>query len=113
MLLYVLIIFAVAALGGLVLARMHLKDDDAPLGLAAVHGLLGAAGLVLLVWFVLQNGAGGMLWGSVILFVLAALGGFVLITKHLRGESLSSGLIYTHGAAAVIGFVLLLFVYLR
>lgn len=112
MLLYVLILFAVAALGGLVLARMHLKDDDAPLGLAAVHGLLGAAGLVLLLWFVLQNAAGGMLWGAVVLFVLAALGGFVLITKHLRGESLSSGLIYTHGAAAVIGFVLLLFVYL-
>lgn len=112
MLLYVLILFAVAALGGLVLARMHLKDDDAPLGLAAVHGLFGAAGLVVLVWFVLQNGAGGMLWGAVVLFVLAALGGFVLITKHLRGESLSSGLIYTHGGAAVIGFVLLLFVYL-
>lgn len=112
MLLYAIIAFAVAAIGGLVLARMHLNDDDAPLGFAAVHGILGAAGLVLLLWFVLQNGVGGMIWGSVVLFVLAALGGFVLITKHLRGESLSSGLIYTHGGVAVVGFVLLLFVYL-
>lgn len=112
MLLTALIVFALAAVGGLVLLRMHLQNDDAPLGLAAVHGILAATGLVLLLWFVLQNGAEGLLWGSVALFVLAALGGFVLITKHLRGESLPSGLMYGHGGAAVVAFILLLVVYL-
>lgn len=103
-----LILFALAALGGIALAAMHIQKDEAPLGVAAVHGLLGAAGLVLLVLTVLQSGAGGLMWGSVVLFVIAALGGFVLIAKHLRGDSLPNGLIFTHGGAAVIAFVLLL-----
>lgn len=107
-----LIAFALAAVGGLVLIRMHLRKNDAPLGLAALHGLLAATGLVLLLWFVLQNGAEGLLWGSVALFLLAALGGFVLITKHLRGESLPTGLMYGHGGAAVVAFILLLVAYL-
>lgn len=107
-----LIVFALAAVGGLVLLRLHVKHDDAPLGLAALHGLLAATGLVLLLWFVLQNGASGLLWASVALFVVAALGGFVLITKHLRGESLPNGLMYGHGGAAVVAFILLLIGYL-
>lgn len=103
-----LVLFALAALGGIGLAWMHLQNDDAPLGIAAVHGLLGAAGLVVFLWALLQSGGGGLLWGSLVLFVLSALGGFLLIAKHLRGESLSSGLIFTHGGAAVVAFVLLL-----
>lgn len=106
-----LILFALAALGGIGLTVMHLQNDDAPLGIAAVHGLLGAAGLVLLIWSVLQSAGGGLLWTSVVLFVVAALGGFVLLTKHLRGDSLSPGLMYTHGGAAVVAFVLLLVVH--
>lgn len=112
MMLTALVVFALAAVGGLVLLRMHLMKNDAPLGLAAVHGVLAAGGLVLLLWFVLQNGAGGLLWASVGLFVVAALGGFVLIIKHLRGESLPTGLMYGHGGAAVVAFILLLVGYL-
>lgn len=103
-----LILFALAAVGGVGLAVMHIQNDDAPLIVAAAHGLLGAAGLVVLIMAVLRSGGSGLLWGSVGLFVVAALGGFVLIAKHLRGESLSNGLIFTHGGAAVIAFVLLL-----
>lgn len=112
MLFTALILFGLAALGGLFLLQSHLRTDDAPLGVAAVHGLLGAAGLVVLIVTVLQGSAGSLLWGAFALFVVAALGGFVLIAKHLQGESLSAGLMYTHGGAAVIAFVLLLVVYL-
>lgn len=106
-----LLLFAAAAIGGGTLTWMHLKNDDAPIGFAAVHGVLAASGLVLLLWTVLQNGAAGLLWGSVILFVLAALGGFVLITKHLRGESLTAGLMLGHGGIAVLAFLLLVVAY--
>lgn len=112
MLFTALILFGLAALGGLFLLQSHLKNDHASLGVAAVHGLLGAAGLVVLIVTVLQRSAGTLLWAAVALFVIAALGGFVLIAKHLQGESLSPGLMYTHGGAAVIAFVLLLIVYL-
>lgn len=112
MLLTALILFGLAALGGAALLWMHLQNDDAPLSVAAIHGLLGATGLVVLLWTVFQSSAGSLLWASVLLFVLAALGGFVLITNHLRGESLSPGLMYGHGGAAVVAFVLLVVAYL-
>jgi len=112
MLLTALILFGLTALGGVALLWMHLQNDDAPLGIAAVHGLLGAAGIAVLVWTVLQTGAGGLLWGAVILFVLSALGGFVLIAKHLQGDSLAPSLMYGHGGAAVVAFVLLVAAYL-
>lgn len=111
MLLTALLLFALAALGGLFLLQSHLKHDDASLGIAAVHGLLGAAGIVVLIWTLLQGSVSGLVWASVGLFVLAALGGFVLITKHLRGESLPPGLMYGHGGAAVLAFVLLALAY--
>lgn len=107
-----LVLLALAALGGIGLTLLHLKKDDAPLSVAAVHGILGAAGLGVLLWTVLQTGASSLVWASVVLFVLAALVGFVLITKHLRGESLTSTLMFTHGGAAVVAFVLLLIAYL-
>ncbi len=112
MLLTALILFGLAALGGTALLWMHLQNDDAPLGIAALHGLLGAAGLVVLLWTVLQRRAGSLLWASVLLFALAAVGGLVLITNHLRGNSLSPGLMYGHGGAAVVAFVLLIVSYL-
>ncbi|HEX8758354.1 MAG TPA: hypothetical protein VF745_18605, partial [Steroidobacteraceae bacterium] len=46
---YVLIIFAIAAVGGLVLAAHVLRDKFAPWALSLLHALLGAAGLVLLI----------------------------------------------------------------
>lgn len=106
-----LILFALAALGGVGLAVMHIQNDDAPLIIAAVHGLLAASGLVVLILTVVQSGGSGLVWSSVALFVIAALGGFVLIAKHLQGKSLSNGLIFTHGGAAVVAFVLLLLAY--
>lgn len=112
MMLAAIILFALAVGGGVVLAWMHLQNDDAPLLFASGHGVLGAAGLVSLLWAVLQGSATGLLWAAVVLFVLTALGGFVLITKHLRGESLSAGLMYGHGSTAVVAFILLLIAYL-
>lgn len=111
MMLTTIVLFALAAVGGTVLTWMHLRDGDAPLVFAAGHGVLAAAGLVLLIWSVLQGGATGTLWAAVVLFVLAALGGFYLMVKHLQGESLSSGLMLGHGGAAVVGLVLLLIAY--
>lgn len=42
------------------------------------------------------------------LFVLAALGGFVLIGNHAKGRLIPKPLMGVHATAAVIGFVLLL-----
>lgn len=113
MILTALILFALAAVGGLYLATRHLSAQAPSIGVAVVHGLLAAGGLVVLIITLLgATRVGGLQWTALALFVVAALGGFVLFAQHLREKTLPSGLIYVHGGAAVIAFILLLITYL-
>ena len=101
------ILFALAALGGIVLAILRLRGRPTlPLGLAILHGLLAAAGLVALFWAVLGRGLAAK--ASLTLFVVAALGGFVLFAFQLRQKAIPIGVMLIHALIAVIAFVLLL-----
>ncbi len=104
----VLVLFALAAVGGVVMLMMHLQSKKIPMGLAIGHGLLAAVALVLLISSVAGGGGGGYLTISVVLFVVAALGGFVLFAAQLKGKPLSTPMIFIHGGVAVVAFVLLL-----
>ena len=106
---YAAILFAVAALGGVVLALMRFGGREIPpMALALVHGLFAAAGLVTLIVAVV--GAGFTTWtaAAVVGFVIAAIGGFVLFSYHLRRQALPKSYVVGHGAVAVVSFVILL-----
>ena len=102
------ILFAVAALGGLVLGVLGLRQRDLPMWLSLIHGLVAAAGLITLIIGVMQGNAGLLPIYALILFLITALGGFVLFSYHLRRKRHPKGLIVIHALAAVIAFVLLL-----
>lgn len=103
------ILFAIAAVGGLTMAYIHFKQDKNPPGaLAALHGVLAATALVILLWGVVQMHASGMLVWALGLFVVAALGGFFLVSFHLRRQRLPSPVIVIHALVAVLAFLLLL-----
>lgn len=102
------ILFAVAALGGLVLGTLGFRRRELPMGLALLHGAVAAAGLVTLIIGVVQENVGTIVIVSLILFLVAALGGFVLFSYHLRKKPHPKVLIVLHALAAVIAFVLLL-----
>ena len=108
MLIYALCIFAIAALGGLVLAASVLRGRLAPWAISLLHALLGASGMVLLVVVVLQGSAAGRVTAALGLLVLAALGGFYLASIHLRKEVAPKGVVFLHAGIAVIGFLTLL-----
>lgn len=112
MLTYALIIFAIGALGGLVLAASVLRGRLAPWALSVVHALLGATGLVLLIVVVMQGAPAGRVSAALGLFVLAALGGFYLASIHLRGKVAPKAVVLIHGGVAVVGFLTLLSVVL-
>ena len=104
-----LILFAVAALGGLIMASIRLRGSNPPLALALVHGGVAAAGLVALVVAVLHAGASTSAPRiALALFVVAALGGFVLFATHLRKKNIPVPLMLIHAVVAVGGFVILL-----
>lgn len=104
-----IVLFALAAVVGLAMALAHVRGQTPPRAVSAVlHGLFAASGLVILLIAVATAGTGGGAGLALGLFLLAALGGFTLLSFHLRGRPLPGGLIAGHGLLAVAAFVVLL-----
>ena len=106
MLNYALIIFAIGAIGGLVLANNVLRGKLAPWAVSLLHALLGATGLVLLL-IALLHGAVNLVCIAFVILVVAALGGFYLASLHLRKKVAPAAVVIIHASVAVIGFLLL------
>lgn len=103
------VLFALAAVAGLTMAYIHFKRDrNPPGGLAALHGVLAASGLLLFILAVIQKGATAYLGWALGLFAVAGLGGFFLLSFDLRGKRFPSPVILVHALVAVVAFVLLL-----
>ena len=104
-----IVLFAIAALAGLTMAVMHFRKAHAasPV-LAVLHGVFAASGLIVLLLAVIKIGMHGAPAIALGLLVTAALGGFGLLSFHLRGRALPSGLVVGHALLAVAGFVTLL-----
>lgn len=100
-------IFAIAAIMGMVLLSHVLKSKPTPKGVMIVHGLFAATGLVLLISYVFGDQPGPM--ESLVLFVIAALGGFIMVARDLTGKTIPKWLAVAHGLLAVRGFIALIF----
>src|SRR5690349_1535809 len=103
-------LFVVAALAGLTMAIQHFQGKSPPsVGLAVIHGLFAASGLVVLLLALIKAGLNGAPALALGLFVIAALGGFTLaLGFHARQRALPSGLVVGHALLAVTAFVILL-----
>ena len=108
--LYALIVFAIAALGGLTLAAVYvLQGRLAPWPLSLLHAALGAIGLLLLVYAAMTTGLlPGTALAALVILAIAALGGFYLASIHLRGEVARKPIVFIHAGVAAIGFLALL-----
>lgn len=100
-------IFAVGALGGLVLASYVLRGRLAPWALSLLHAALGATGLVLTLIVLAAGGSPHNTALALLLLVIAALGGFFLASYHLRKQPGPKPVVLIHAGVAVVGFVLL------
>lgn len=102
-------LFAVAALGGLVMASLVLRGRLAPWALSLLHAALGATALVLtgLVVFGGTAPPAGYAGPALLILIVAALGGFFLATFHLRKLPPPRAAVLAHAGLAVIGFLLL------
>lgn len=102
-------LFAIAAVGGLAMAYIHFRKDRNPPGwLAALHGLASATALLMLAWVVAFSGRVSLIAWAFALFVVSALGGFYLVSFHLRKRRLPGAGVVVHALLAVAAFGLLL-----
>lgn len=115
MLIAAVIVLGIVVLLGSGLATMYLSDvtATAPWHLAAVHGLIGLAGLGLLVLALQEPAPAAVNLGtasfgvtSAWLFALAAVFGATIFTRRWRKRR-AGGLIAVHASLAVTAFVLL------
>ncbi len=106
MLYTIIAIFALAAILGMVLLSYVLRKKTTPKAVMIGHGLFAATALVLLLVYTFDHQPGPV--ESLILFVIAALGGFILVAKDLTGKEIPKWLAVVHGLTAVAGFILLL-----
>ena len=104
-----ILIFAIGAVGGLVLASHVLRGRLAPWALSLLHMALGATGLVLTALVVLggSDAGKGIIPIALLILVLAALGGFYLASIHVRKVVAPKGVVFLHAGIAVTGFLLL------
>ena len=104
-----IVVLAITALGGLLMAGMRFSGrPHPPTFITMVHGLLAASGLTLILYAAFTSGMPGGGWGGLVLLLVAVLGGLVLnLRYHWEKRELPIGLILGHAALAAAGFVVL------
>jgi uncharacterized membrane protein len=105
-----IVLLAIAAAGGLVIAGIRFSGrPHPPSWLAMTHGLIASAGLTLVLYAAFaQHGLPGLGGLGLVLLLLAAMGGLVLnLAYHWRERALPIWLVLVHAAVAATGLVML------
>ena len=106
----VIVLFAITATGGVIMAGIRMSADrNPPAWLAMLHGLLAGSGLTLLLFAAFTIGIPTYAMWALILLIIAALGGvFLNLCYQEKRDLLPKPVIYIHALIAVIGFILLI-----
>jgi hypothetical protein len=108
MLYVTIVLFALAAIVGVVILKNWLTSSDTSRTVVYLHGIFAASGLLLLIVFAFQN-PGNYPKASIILFAIGALGGFYMFAEDLKKRFSPMWLAFVHALLGVAGFLLLLF----
>ena len=102
-------LLAIVALGGFTMAGMRIADKPRPPAwLAALHGLLAAAALTLLLYAYFTVGLPPLARSALLfLLVATAVGAVLNLNFHWKKLPLPLGLIMIHAAIAIVGIILL------
>ncbi len=99
-------LFSVGALAGIYLLALVLQTKQTPKFVSLIHGGFVVVALTMLIMYSTTNGPGPI--ESIVLFVMAALGGLILIYRDMTGKTMPKWLAVGHGLIAVGGFIFLL-----
>jgi hypothetical protein len=107
-----IILFLYAALSGLVMVVGIFRGAKPWVPLVLGHGVLAATALVLALLVAIATGVAAIKYGVAVLF-LTALGGFLLLSFHLRGKPHPWVVVVLHALPAVGGVGCLVFALLH
>jgi len=99
-------LLVVAAISGAVMiAYIFVGSVHPPMPLAIMHGSAAASAVILAVSSAITKGASTALTLSLVVLILALLGGLYLLAFHLQGKSHPRLVIALHALLALGGFV--------
>ncbi|HEX7046293.1 MAG TPA: hypothetical protein VF275_01800 [Gammaproteobacteria bacterium] len=101
-------LFLLAAVGGIVMATQIFRGRTPTVAIAALHGPLAAIALLMLFWLWMQSGASQVMSIGLGVLVVAALGGFFLLSFHIRNKPHPKPVVVLHALLAVTGVVTLI-----
>lgn len=99
-------LFSLTAIIGIVMLSFVLQGKKPSRVLVFTHGPLAIAAVILL--FVYSSDHHPIPLESIVLFLIAATGGFILIAHDLMGKTIPKWLGIAHGLIAVAGSIFLL-----
>lgn len=109
MLISAIILFIIAAIFGLVILTAILKDKPTPKPFVFIHGPVAAIALIIVIInLVMQGFASPLLITSVVLFVLAAIGGLTLLTIDMTNKPIPKKIAMMHPLVAAAGLIALI-----
>lgn len=98
--------FSLAALIGLYLLTLVWTRSDIPKPVALIHGAMAATGVLLLLVYIVGPGPDPI--ASLVLFVMAALGGGYMFLRDIKGHKPPRWMALGHGLTAITGYTFLL-----
>jgi hypothetical protein len=102
-----IVTFALAAVFGIIILIKWLTKKDVSRTVVYTHGIFAALGLVLIVVCAVQSPE-NFPKTALILFVVAAIGGFYMFFRDLQKKMSPYSIAFVHALVAVAGFVALL-----
>lgn len=109
MVMAMIVLFAIAATGGIVLAALHFGKKTLPMWLALLHGLVAVSGVIVLIAALMKLAGATLLVAGLALFAVAAIGGLTLFLGfYVHKKRLPSPIVILHALFAVAGFLMIL-----
>ena len=112
MLITTIILFAIAALLGVILISKVLQNKETPKTVVYLHGIAAATALVLLIIAYVNLGE-SLLFTSLLIFVVATVGGLIMFGRDITNKPVPKWLAIVHALAAVTAFIILLYAAFR
>src|SRR5262245_15156761 len=113
MLITAIMLFLIAAIFGLIILTAILKNQPTPKSIVFTHGPIAALALILVIIYSIRGHTEPLLITSIVLFILAALGGLTLFTIDMRNKPIPKLLAVIHPIVAVIALISLIIYVLR
>jgi hypothetical protein len=103
MLTIAVVLFLLAAVAGIVMATGIFKSATPRPPVATVHGLLAASALLIAVFVAFTQPSPPIVAYGAVILIVAALGGFFLLSFHVRGKAHPRAVVVLHALLAVTG----------